>query len=340
MKQKIKIKKQYGIINKEVLLNKKISANAKGLYVYLCARSGNKGICNPTIPTICNDLGITEVTFHKRKRELINNGIITVEKRGQGLEKRNHYILLKQNNKSYGYVYLDILKDSRIPLKSKAIYGLLASYAGTKFIAYPLAKMIYSILNISRNTYFKALTALKELNYVITKQLHINGRFANCNYYINGEAPREETKYIFKIKTNKKIKPNSTTTKTKGEASTEHKMFESVVKNNTEWNSLVGLYSNNKKAIYLLDNILSVLVNTIYYENKDLIINGTTIISPRLKAIYNKLSYNNIKYVIENILRTVETGVKIKNIREYIRVALYNSFHQLEQNNYNAMRGF
>lgn len=336
MKQKLKINKQYGIVNKTVMQNKNISANAKALYTYLCARSGNKNICNPTIPTILKDLNICEATFHKLKRELIENKIIDIVKIGQGLQRRNHYKLLHNTNKNFGYVYLDILI-SDISLKSKAIYGLLACFSGIRFVAYPLAKVIYTYLKISRNTYFTAIKMLKNLKYIITKQLHINGRFANCNYYINGKQPnKQEIRYIFKFKRKNKIK--TTTIKTiEKEIDTTYTMYESIVQDNIEWNSLLTLYKENHKAKYFLENILSVLTNTIYFENKDLQVNGITVISDTLKSIYNKLTYSHIKTVVENLLATTN---KINNIRQYIKVALYNSYYQTEYINFNIINRF
>lgn len=336
MKHKIKLTKQYGIINKEILKNKNISINAKGLYIYFCARSGNKYTCNPTIPTILKDLNICEATFHKLKNELIENKIITVTKIGTGLNRKNNYNIINKSNKNYGIVYLDILTNSKLDLKSKAIYGLLASYSGTSFIAYPLVKWILNLLNISRNTYFKYAKELKKLNIVKTKQLHLNGRFAYCNYYINGAEPKEvKSKYIFINENNNK---KTTTTKTnKGNNVIEYNNYETIIKDNIEYNSLQKLYENNNKAKYYLKNIVSILTNTIYFENKSkgIIINGIEISAERLSMIYNKLSFNHIKTVVNSLIKT---NNKITNIRKYIKVALYNAYFQTKQNHYNLTR--
>lgn len=350
MKQKIKLNKQYGLINKQVLTNKNISANAKALYTYLSARSGNKNICNPTIPTILKDLNICEATFHKLKKELIENGIIEVIKEGKGLQKRNHYKLLHNINKNFGYVYLDTLTDPTLTLKAKAIYGLLASYSGSRFVSYPLSKIIYTYLKMSRNTYFSAIKILKKLRYVKTKQLHINGRYSYCNYYINGKKPNNtKTRYIFKNLKNKIIKSNTTKTTTttnpnkenyvgKEEIYIEYKQYESIVKDNIEYNSLSTIYKNNNEALYWLDNILSVLTNNIYFENKGLHINEHTVTGGSLATIYNKLNFNHIQTVVESLLAVPTT--KIKNIRNYLKVTLYNIFYQLEQKHFNTTRIF
>lgn len=338
MKNKLKIEKQYGIINKEILKNKNISINAKGLYVYFCARSGNKYTCSPTIPTILKDLNICEVTFYKLKNELIKNKIITVTKTGIGLNRRNNYNIINKSNKNYGIVYLETLTNSKLDLKSKAIYGLLASYSGTSFIAYPLVKWILNLLNICRSTYFKYAKELKKLNIVKTKQLHLNGRFAYCNYYINGATPKEvKSKYIFINENNNKKTTTTVTKNNKGNNVIEYNNYETIVKDNIEYNSLKKLYENDNKAKYYLKNIVSVLVNTIYFENKSkgIIINGIEIPSERLSMIYNKLSFNHIKTVVNSL---IATSSKITNIRKYIKVALYNSYFQGKQEQYNLTR--
>lgn len=79
------------------------------------------------------------------------------------------------------------------------------------FVVYLLLKLIHNTLQISRNTYFKTLKKLKEINIIITNQLHINDRFAYCNYYINGkETNKIKTRFIFK---GLKSKTNITTKK-------------------------------------------------------------------------------------------------------------------------------
>ena len=342
MKNKVKINKQYGIINKEVIKDSRLSANAKGLYTYFCARAGNKGICNPSVDTICKDLHINVATFHKLKNELVNNKIINIEKKGTGINRRNSYILLKQTNTGYGMVYLDIVMNPRLNLKSKAIYGLLACYAGTRFIAYPLSKLIHSTLKISRNTYFNALRMLKELNFLITKQLHINGRFSYCNYYINNKEPnKKETRFIFKGLNKKTTTLTNYSTKTnKGEntVSSTYITYMDNIKSNIEYDALIGLFDSNKKALYILENILTILTNDTYSDNvKSIVVNDVKLNGSVVKSIFNKLNFNNIKYVVENILRT---NNKIKNITKYLKVALINSYYQLEQKQYAQMRSF
>ena len=245
MKQKLKINKQYGLISNEIIKNKNISIKAKGLYIYLSARSGNKFKCRPTISTICKDLGITDTSFYKYKNELETANILTVIKTGQGINKRNEYHLQKVT-KGYGIVYLDVLKDKNIKLQAKAIYGLLSCYAGTRFIAYPISKLIYTYLNISRNTHFRLLKGLKEKGIVKTKQLHINGRYSYCNYYINGATPNNtKTRFIIKFKgknkNNKNIKIQKST----------YTNYKEMVLNNINYKSLQGYYANNNKALNL-----------------------------------------------------------------------------------------
>lgn len=319
MKNKIKLNKQYGLVSKTVLQNKKISIKAKGLYVYLSARAGNKFKCNPTVSTICKDLGITDTSFYIYKNELEAAGAITIIKIGKGINKRNEYHLNKVT-KGYGIVYLDVLTNKEIKLQSKAIYGLISCYAGTRFIAYPLSKLIYTYLNISRNTHFRLLKGLKEKGIVKTKQLHIDGRYSYCNYYINGATPNNaKNRYIIKFKG----KRNKNTKNTKIQKS-NYTNYRKMVLNNISYKSLQGYYANNNKALSLLNDIVDILTNTLYEGGKPLLFKGIEMQNNVLQSIYGKLEFKNIKSVIDSVLNVTN---KINNKTEYLRVSLANSYY-------------
>lgn len=348
MKKKVEIKEQYGIVNKKVINNKNLSTNAKGLYVYLCARSGNKRECNPKVTTICNDLGVTEATFHKAKNELVANRIIYIKKVGEGLKKRNKYVFTeRQENGTYGIVYLKVLTNNKLSLKAKAIYGLLSCLAGARFVAYPLAKAVYLTLGICRNTYFSCMKQLKEYGCLMTKQLHINGRYTYCNFYINGKKPNKpQERYIFKgrkTQRNKNILASilykemvKKQTEIQEVPTPEYKNYQEIVSSNIKYEALKGLYGGNEKAIYLLENAFSVIVSNIYSKKiKDIQYKKYMFNSSVVKSIFSKLNYDNVKYAIDCVLK-VDT--KIKNIRSYLRVALFGSYYELEQKQYLKLR--
>lgn len=348
MKRKVEIKEQYGIVNKKVINNKNLSTNAKGLYVYLCARSGNKRECNPKVTTICNDLGVTEATFHKAKNELVANRIIYIKKAGEGLKKRNKYVFTeRQENGTYGIVYLKVLTNNKLSLKAKAIYGLLSCLAGARFVAYPLAKAVYLTLGICRNTYFSCMKQLKEYDCLMTKQLHINGRYTYCNFYINGKKPNKpQERYIFKGRKTQRNKGILTSilhkemvkkqTEIQEVPTPEYKNYQEIVSSNIEYEALKGLYGGNEKAIYLLENALSVIVSNIYSKKiKDIQYKKYTFNSSVVKSIFSKLNYDNVKYAIDCVLKV---NTKIKNIRSYLRVALFGSYYELEEKQYLKMR--
>lgn len=320
MKQKIKIEKQYGLVSKQVLQNKKISIKAKGLYVYLSARAGNKFKCKPTISTICRDLRVTDTSFYKYKKELEAAGILITVKTGRGVTKRNEYHLQKVT-KGYGIVYLDVLTNKNIKLQSKAIYGLISCYAGARFIAYPLSKLIYTYLKISRNTHFRLLKGLKEKGIVKTKQLHIDGRFAYCNYYINGAKPNNtKNRYIIKFKGTRKNIKNTKTDNTK----TNYTNYREMVLSNINYKSLQGYYAKNNKALNILNDIVDIITNTLYEGSKPLLFKGVEMQTNILQSIYSKLEFKNIKSVIDSVLSIKN---KINNKTEYLRVSLANSYY-------------
>ena len=92
------------------------------------------------------------------------------------------------------------------------------------------------------------------------------------------------------------------------------------------------MYFDNKKALYILENILSILINDIYSNNvKNIVVNNIKLYDISIKAIFNKLTFDNIKYVVDNILNV---NNKIKNLRKYLRVSLINSFYQLNNKEY------
>lgn len=83
----------YGTVAKAVMKNKKISIGSKALYAYLCSYAWGKNESYPTVGLITSDLGISERSFSKYRRELEESGYITVDFRSVKGQNRNVYIL-------------------------------------------------------------------------------------------------------------------------------------------------------------------------------------------------------------------------------------------------------
>ena len=86
--------KGYGIMPKIVALDENLSIEAKAIYAFLTSFGGVGQGVFPSIETIIHYLKISENRFLKYRKELINNGYITIQKRyTEGKRTSNLYIL-------------------------------------------------------------------------------------------------------------------------------------------------------------------------------------------------------------------------------------------------------
>ncbi|OOM17159.1 hypothetical protein CLSAB_18790 [Clostridium saccharobutylicum] len=86
--------KGYGIMPKMVALDTDLSIESKAIYAFLTSFSGVGQGAFPSIETIIHYLNISENRFLKYRKELINSGYITIEKRyKEGKRTSNLYIL-------------------------------------------------------------------------------------------------------------------------------------------------------------------------------------------------------------------------------------------------------
>lgn len=71
--------KGYGVVAKQVMLDKELAIQAKAIYSYLCSFCGGGTICFPSRQKICTDLNINKDTFSKYIKQLVNKNYITVK---------------------------------------------------------------------------------------------------------------------------------------------------------------------------------------------------------------------------------------------------------------------
>ena len=71
--------KGYGTISKIAMQDRNLHITAKAIYAYFNSFSGGGDSCFPTRTKICYDLGISNDTFGKYLKQLVNNGYIEVE---------------------------------------------------------------------------------------------------------------------------------------------------------------------------------------------------------------------------------------------------------------------
>lgn len=92
----------YGTVAKSVMQSKRISIGAKALYSYICSYAWGKNESYPTVQSITEDLGISEKTFSKYRKELEEAGFITVTFKNVKGINRNVYTLNSTPVKSSG----------------------------------------------------------------------------------------------------------------------------------------------------------------------------------------------------------------------------------------------
>ncbi|CAI3538857.1 conserved hypothetical protein [Clostridium neonatale] len=90
-------KEGYGVIPKLVMRNSKLSLSAKAVYAYICSFAGSGGNAFPSLELICSELNISEKKMYKCRKELIDNNLITVEKKRIGSKYSNNIYTLITN---------------------------------------------------------------------------------------------------------------------------------------------------------------------------------------------------------------------------------------------------
>lgn len=71
----------YGLVFKRVMKDTNISIEAKALYGYLSAYAGADEIAFPSVSLICHELNISDKRFKKYRKQLEDNGYLTIERK-------------------------------------------------------------------------------------------------------------------------------------------------------------------------------------------------------------------------------------------------------------------
>ena len=80
--------------------------------------------------------------------------------------ENNKLLIVGIDEKGYGKVYKQIMRDKSLPLTAKALYAYFCSYAGAGSTAFPSRDKIMSDLHLASNTYAKYLNCLLEKKYL------------------------------------------------------------------------------------------------------------------------------------------------------------------------------
>lgn len=87
-------KEGYGIIAKKAMRDKNLSVEAKAIYSYICSFAGAGATSFPGVSLMLNELGISEKRFYTHRKQLIENGYISIIKqRKNNRADRNLYTI-------------------------------------------------------------------------------------------------------------------------------------------------------------------------------------------------------------------------------------------------------
>ncbi|MCU7557283.1 DnaD domain protein [Macrococcus capreoli] len=70
----------YGLVFKNVMIDKSIDIEAKALYAFLSAYAGSSESAYPSVELICGQLNISEKRFKKYRKQLEDAGYLTIER--------------------------------------------------------------------------------------------------------------------------------------------------------------------------------------------------------------------------------------------------------------------
>lgn len=103
----------------------------------------------------------------------------------------------------YGLIPKKIMRNKNLSIQAKAIYSYLASFAGNTGKAFPSTNLMADELGISRNTLFKYLKELRDVEAIsIKRERGSNGTFEKNIYYLNNSINTKEpcTKKPYTVK--------------------------------------------------------------------------------------------------------------------------------------------
>ena len=84
---------------------------------------------------------------------------------------------------AYGLTYQEVYLMDNLTIEAKAIYGMLCSYAGTGYTAYPSVEFMCGKLHISRTRFYKHMNLLVEAGVVERKTIRNEDGLFSSNIY-------------------------------------------------------------------------------------------------------------------------------------------------------------
>ncbi len=87
----------------------------------------------------------------------------------------------------FGIIQRKIMQDTVLTPTAKAIYSFLASYAGSDGSCFPKVSTIMHFIGISKGTYYRHITILKERGYISTTQMREKDKFGRVLYVLTSD---------------------------------------------------------------------------------------------------------------------------------------------------------
>ena len=96
-KTEIRYDTGFGLIHRNIMRDKKLSIESKAIYGYISSFAGTGMVAYPGISLMCSELNISEKRFHKYKKELLDNGYLSIERedKGKGFSKNVYTLHVK-----------------------------------------------------------------------------------------------------------------------------------------------------------------------------------------------------------------------------------------------------
>ncbi len=93
-------KKGFGIIPKLIMQDEELSIEAKAIYSYMASYAGAGDTAFPGVEKMIRDLAISEKRFYNHRKQLVEQGYITITKTRDGNRRSNNIYTLNQIVKS------------------------------------------------------------------------------------------------------------------------------------------------------------------------------------------------------------------------------------------------
>ena len=103
------------------------------------------------------------------------------------------------------------------------------------------------------------------------------------------------------------------------DAESEFKAYQSLIKENIEYEYLLIAYPTEKETI---EGIYELIVETVMTSSEKILIASNWYPASLVKSKFMKLNYHHIQYVLD-MLRSNTT--KVRNIKKYILASLFNA---------------